>query len=554
MARVLTTKDAHLIMNLLVKEATGQDATIQAVDSSTFVSAGETVLATGVENTLNALSMVLGRTFTAVRPYNANLRIINAINSGLYSNRLRKISYYSRDAVIDGASNTDLRTNFAPGYDNGSNGTDGVTGDPISAPSMWEQNPPVPLEMNFGGSSEWQTSTTIFEKQLQVAFRSESEFLDFIKGIMVEKGNDIESEKEAFNRMTLLNAIAGCYDLNQTGSVINMTKAYNDFYGTEYTTAQLLSTYLTSFLEFFTAEVKILSDKMKNRSLKYHWSPAKTVGGVSYKLLRHTPKDKQKLMVYNPFWIKAEAIVKPAIFNERYLDFGNFEGVDFWQNELDPSAIDVTPAIPNTSSPAEQTTGDRVQLDYVLGFLFDEDACMTDYQFDSATTTPLEARKHYRNMWWTIRKNAINDFTENMILLYMGDAGPLTDLTVEAETSEVYEVSASDIQTGIEVSNGAITGTSKWLPLGNAITDYWGAGNFITLKLTDIDPDAVSVLVGLDPSEGSGLVEIINDPDKNLVAKITNKDTQKFVVKQIDSRGHVLIQKFSLSGLTLQDA
>ena len=68
MARTLTTKDAYQIINLLVREATGQDATIQAVDPSTFVSVGETVLATGVENTLNALSLVLGRTFAAVRP------------------------------------------------------------------------------------------------------------------------------------------------------------------------------------------------------------------------------------------------------------------------------------------------------------------------------------------------------------------------------------------------------------------------------------------------------------------------------------------------------
>lgn len=30
---------------------------------------------------------------------------------------------------------------------------------------------------------------------------------------MTEKGNDIESQKEAFNRMTLLNYIAGVVDL-----------------------------------------------------------------------------------------------------------------------------------------------------------------------------------------------------------------------------------------------------------------------------------------------------------------------------------------------------
>ena len=156
MARTLTTKDAYQIINLLVREATGQDATIQAVDPSTFVSVGETVLATGVENTLNALSLVLGRTFAAVRPYNAKFVSINAINSGLYANRIRKISFYAREAVVDGAENTDLKTNFADGYDNGSNSN-------ASAPSMWEQNQPLPLEMNFAGSSEWQTVTTVYE-------------------------------------------------------------------------------------------------------------------------------------------------------------------------------------------------------------------------------------------------------------------------------------------------------------------------------------------------------------------------------------------------------
>ena len=45
---------------------------------------------------------------------------------------------------------------------------------------------------------------------------------------MVEKGNDIESQKEAFNRMTLLNYMAGIYDLNAVnGAAIDMTAAYN---------------------------------------------------------------------------------------------------------------------------------------------------------------------------------------------------------------------------------------------------------------------------------------------------------------------------------------
>ena len=70
MARTLTPQDAHVIMGELVKQATGQK-TLTTIDSSNFVSVGEKVLSTGTENVINSLSVVLGRTFMAVRPYNA---------------------------------------------------------------------------------------------------------------------------------------------------------------------------------------------------------------------------------------------------------------------------------------------------------------------------------------------------------------------------------------------------------------------------------------------------------------------------------------------------
>lgn len=418
MARVLTPVDACAIVQAMVEEMTGQTSTVTTVTSSNFVSVGESILRSGTENTLNTLSLILGRTFMAVRPYKAKLMIMNSLNSGLYANRMRKISFYSRPAQESGAFNTNLNTNHAMGYDNGSNGG-------ASLPTMWEQNAPVPMEFNFGGRSVWDDSTTVYEDQLQVAFRSPEDFASFVNGIMVEKGNDIESQKEAFNRITLLNYMAGIYDLNAVnGAAIDMTAAYNTdrALSPAVTTAQILSTpaILDDFVRFFVETVKVLSDQLTHRSIKYHWSPTKTISGVNYELLRHTPKDRQKLIMYKPFWIKAEATVMPSIFNPEYLKVENFEGVDYWQNENVPMAIDVTPAIPDTSDPTQQIAGSNVALANVLGVLYDEDALMVDYQLDSAYSTPIEARKRYRNMWWHFAKNAINDFTENGILLYMG--------------------------------------------------------------------------------------------------------------------------------------
>ena len=425
MARSLTPRDCHALMNLLVKEATGQDATLQAVDASTFVSCGEAVLASGMENTLNALSLILGRTFVAARPYNAKLNILNRISTGEYSHRLRKISFYSKDAVASGDWNTQSYTNLSPGFTAGENESGGT---PQSTKSQWEQMPAVPLELNFAGQDVWEDGLTRYEYQVRQAFRSEADFAEFVTGMMVEKGNDIESQKEQFNRLAVLNRIAGLYDLGAAvvakGLRRNMTYEYNQKFGTSYTTAQLLGAQLKSFLEFFVAEFKKESDWMTNRSATRHWSPAKTIGGVSYTLLRHTPKDRQRAILYRPLITESEARVMPEIFNPQYLNINNYEGVDYWQNPNDPMNIDFIPAIPDTTAAGFPTvSGSEVKDIVVLGLLYDADALMIDYQLESATATALEARKHYSTLWWSFSKNIIDDYTENSVLFFMEDPG-----------------------------------------------------------------------------------------------------------------------------------
>ena len=419
--RALTPQDCYALINQISEQVEGLDGHLTAVDTSSFVSVGETILRAGYENTLNAISIVVGRTLIAVRPYEAKLRIVNTLNSGLFSNRVRKISYLSRYAEPSGAFNTDLYTNHAMGYDNGSNSGSSVG-------SMWEQNQPVPVEFNFAGSSVWDESTTIYEDQLQQAFASVDNFARFMEGILTEKSNDIEQGKENFNRATLLNYMAGLMDLQTdlTGAglpgilAIDCTAQFNaDNGGTTYTTTQLMTTYFKEFLEWFVGFVRKLSDRMTYRNAIYHLPVKKTINGVDYHLLRHTPKSKQKLVLYKPLFIDAETKVLPEIFHDEKLQMTNYEGVDFWQDFTVPEAFNVTPAIPDITDLTTQKAGTTVSPDIVLGVLFDEDALMVDYQMDSAYSTPVEARKRYRNIWWHFRKNSINDFTEQGVVLYM---------------------------------------------------------------------------------------------------------------------------------------
>lgn len=126
-----------------------------------------------------------------------------------------------------------------------------------------------------------------------------------------------------------------------------------------------------------------------------------------------------------------------------------------------------------------------------------------------------------------------------------------TDVTLSPETVPLFDTEIADIQSNLSVANNQITGTLHYLDSG-AIADYWGAGNFMALKFSDLDPTATSVKVGLDPSMSSGLAEIINDPDKNGVFKVSDKDSQVFVIVSSDNNGNEKMQTFGLSGLVCE--
>ena len=136
------------------------------------------------------------------------------------------------------------------------------------------------------------------------------------------------------------------------------------------------------------------------------------------------------------------------------------------------------------------------------------------------------------------------------------DRGFSVGVTVAAPNgnTDYWGTKASDIQSGITIGTDAITGTLKYRSSGQIVTD-WGAGYFLGLDFSgDAFSTASHIYVGLTPSAGSGLVDVINDPDRQGIFKITNKDEQAFTINVVDSNGVPDIKHYRLSGLTLQAA
>ena len=399
MANSLTPRDVYQLMNQIVSQATGQ-TTHAVVDTSSFVSVGETLLRTAAENTLNAISTVLADTIFSVRPYRGKLESLR-VSQRRWGAQVRKIVNLYSEAEASEDWNTDI---------NATQLQDGASVD------MYTIKSPKAMQLNFYGTSVLQKHVTMYRDQLALAFSSEQEFIRFIDSVMTEFNNEIELLNENKSRLTLINFILGIHDMGLTE--IDLVQEYNTDHLTTYTRDQLLTTYVEDFMKYVAARIKIYSELLTDMSANNH---AQITGYNP--ILRHTPKERQKMIMYNPIFIQAESEVYSGLFNPQYLDIGDFEGVNFWQSQATPTAVSGTPNILDTTTGQSATAGAAVGIDYVLGILFDEEACGVMPQFDYSSTTPFNSAGGYYNNFMHWRFNSYVDYTENAVLFVLGAGG-----------------------------------------------------------------------------------------------------------------------------------
>ena len=125
-------------------------------------------------------------------------------------------------------------------------------------------------------------------------------------------------------------------------------------------------------------------------------------------------------------------------------------------------------------------------------------------------------------------------------------------VTAEDGGATLLGKQVSDLQSGVAIGNGAITGT-LYKNEGWSSGYLKGPGYYLALKFTSSNWSQYdSVKVGLDPSAQSGIIEILNDPDKNGVFKVKQNLSQKFVVEY--RKGDAVERDvYDLSGLTLSE-
>ena len=420
----LSIEQAGKVLNAAFKQATGQEV-ISQLATGDYVSIATMAQRVGYEQMTNALSQVLTRTYIRVRAYSAKFRSLIKTEEQ-YGNMVRKITYIDRD-IPEG----DMTRNIEDGKEY----------------SPYKVRKPQAIQTAYYGFNHIDDYITIFKNQWDTALSSGSELQRFISGIMQEWYNKLEQYHEQYSRATLINLIGGTQAYNKdtavTGArltrpemVRHLLTEYNTEHGTTLTRDALLAdrTAFTQFAEDLAYKMDTIVRQMGERTTLYHVSPLKSITAegvaVTVPIKRHTPRENLQCYMLAPFWDRVKRVVRPGLFANEYLEYIKFDEVAFWQDIETPEQINAnvsyfkpanvfTGGNKTTYSMLNDSGNAAVELPYVLGVMFDDEAAAICYKNMWSAATPMNPAHGFQTNYIHEDVQWRNDNTENCCVLLL---------------------------------------------------------------------------------------------------------------------------------------
>lgn len=361
-------------------------ADVGEITTANFASVGTTALKCGYDNLLNAISQVLSTTYFSIRPYRGKF-------GGLYVDSQKWGGYTRKVQVVDKDPENNVEYTLA---DN-------------QSVDMYEIHKPKILQLNFYGGNTYSRDLPIFKDQLDVAFSSPAELGRFWAMLYQNLDDMVQQDKETEARLAVLNFIGGKLK-GDTDNVIHLVTKYNEITGKTLDAATVRQPEnWTDFCRWMLGYIRTLSEKMTNRTVKYH------INVTGKPITRHTPLDRQKVYLLSDDANMIDTTVMSTTYNDDYLKVVDYEPVSFWQSIDSPATVKVTPSY--LAPDGTITTATSAVTADVFGVIFDEEAIRASLINEWSGTTPLNARGGYSVRWDHYTVRWMNDFTENGLVL-----------------------------------------------------------------------------------------------------------------------------------------
>ena len=266
---------------------------------------------------------------------------------------------------------------------------------------------------------------------LESAFTSAEQLNGFLSMIQTKIETTLTIKRDSLIMFTIGNFIAGIlYNENSDGKygdrsgirAINLLYLYNQSTGNKLTQATCLTD--LDFLKFASYTMAMTSKHLIPANTQYN------IGGR----VRHTPKDRQKIILLDSFAEAANVYLQSDTFHNEFVKFPEAETVPYWQAPgtngfafKDVSSIHYNTYDPEADLSAASPTTVEVVADGILGVIFDEEALGVMCE-KRRVTQHYNAKGDFFNYWHKEFAGYFNDFDENGVVFYVAD--PSTEQTL----------------------------------------------------------------------------------------------------------------------------
>ena len=382
----MSFEDASAILNNIRQQVTGESS-LAPVNTADFVAVGTTLLQSGYDPVLNAITQMVTKTIFSIRPYSRKFGGIK-VDSEMWGSIVRKL------AVADKAWEPNAEFDLVDGQS--------IDHYKVSKPDV--------LELKFYGAEDFSKHYTIFKDQLNNAFSGPAEFGRFMSMVVQNVSDMIEQNFESVARMVIANYVGGKKVANN--GVIHLLTEYNSETGQSLTSTSVFApANFGDFMKWVYARIDTLTSLMTERSNKFQ------IQVTGKEITRHTPYEYQKVYLYAKLMNDMKARVLSSTFNYGFIEYADVEEVNYWQSIDTPMAIDVTPNYLDTDGSIK--TGAEQNITNLVGVIFDREALGYTVMNEWSATTPLNASGGYWNTFYHFLMKWWVDYSEKGIILLL---------------------------------------------------------------------------------------------------------------------------------------
>ena len=382
----MSFEDASAILNNIRQQVTGESS-LAPVNTADFVSVGTTLLQSGYDPVLNAITQMVTKTIFSIRPYSRKFGGIK-VDSEMWGSIVRKL------AVADKAWESNEEFDLVDGQS--------IDHYKVSKPDV--------LELKFYGAEDFAKHYTIFKDQLNNAFTGVAEFSRFMSMVVQNVSDMIEQNFESIARMIIANYVGGKKVANN--GVIHLLTEYNDETGLSLTTTTVFApANFGDFMKWVYARIATLTSLMTERSTEFQ------INVTGKPITRHTPFEYQKVYLYAKLLNDMNARVLADTFHYDFIEYADVEAVNYWQSIESPMSIDVTPNYLDADGSIK--TGAEQNITNLVGVIFDREALGYTVMNEWSATTPLNASGGYWNTFYHFLMKWWVDYSEKGIILLL---------------------------------------------------------------------------------------------------------------------------------------